>query len=114
VGGIVAELGQERWYGGGHGTAPASVGDGGNDVNPSEARQKNLVGGVGIGQALDPFRAQEFARARNRDSTCSRKGRLSPHVSSRNAERFSVEAISTAWRKIDRSLRTPSDISVGP
>ena len=57
VGGIVAELGQERWYGGGHGTAPASVGDGGNDVNPSEARQKNLVGGSGIGQALDPSAA---------------------------------------------------------
>jgi hypothetical protein len=58
VGGIVAELSQERQRSGnGYVTATASAGDGGNDLDPSEACLKNLVGGGGIGQALDPSAA---------------------------------------------------------
>ena len=62
VGGIVAELGQEgRRDGGGYGAATASAGDGGDDLDPSDAGQKNLVGGGRIGQALDPP-AADFRR----------------------------------------------------
>ena len=37
--------------------AAASAGNGGNDLDPRNPREENLVGGSRIGQALDPSAA---------------------------------------------------------